>query len=124
MVRKTDDSGQDDDSVSIISNEEMEDESEQVQYSNLDKNLFGIRCRRTKIDKCKQIDDMCIETAKDALEDLQLKSLDVIPYDCTETELPKSISIIKYAILFLFGITGCYLSYTFIPMYIVSLRCL
>lgn len=125
IVRKTDDSGQDDDSISIISNDidDVEEESEQIQYSSSDRHLFGIRRRRTKIiEKNLQIDD--IETAKDALDDLQLKSnhLEIITHNCLETEPPKLRDKVKYALLVLCGITGCYFSYRFISMYIVSLK--
>lgn len=125
IVRKTDDSGQDDDSMSIISNDidDAEEESEQIQYSSADRHLFGIRRRRTKItEKNLQIDD--IETAKDALDDLQLKSndLDLITQNCLETEPSKLRNKVEYALFVLFGITGCYFSYRFISMYIVSLK--
>lgn len=85
--------------------------------------MFGIRRRRTKvIEKNIQIDD--IETAKDALEDLQLKSntLEIITHNCLETEPPKLRDKVKYAMFVFFGITGCYLCYRFISMYIVSLK--
>lgn len=121
VVRKTDDSGHDDDSVSIISNEneEVDEESEQVQYTILDKNVFGIRRRRTKlVEKCKQTDDVD-ETAKDALEDLHVKSVKSIHYDCSETGSSK-MKKIKFASYILLGITGCYLSFRFIPMCVVS----
>lgn len=110
--------------MSIISNEneEVEEESEQIQYSILDKNLFGIRRRRTKlVDKCKQTGD--IELAKDALEDVHIESMETIPYDCSDRKLPK-INKFNYAIFTLLGITGCYLSFKYIPMYIVSYYCL
>lgn len=123
IVRKTDDSGQDDDSVSIISNEidDVEEETEQIQYSILHKNVFGIRRRRTKvIEKSTQIND--IETAKDALEDIQIEpnSLEAYPFCCTDINPPNARNKVKYTMFILFGITGCYLSYKFIPVYIVS----
>jgi len=64
-----------------------------------------------------------VETAKDALEDLELKSNtpEVIKYDCSENELLKPKDKMKYIIFILFGITGCYVSYKFIPIYIVSI---
>lgn len=83
--------------------------------------MFGIRRRRTKvIEKATQIDD--IETAKEALEDIQIKSnsLEANPFCCTEINPPKTRNQVKYTIFILFGITGCYLSYKYIPMYIVS----
>lgn len=125
IIRKTDDSGQDDDSMSIISNDidDAEEESEQILYSSSDRQLFGIRRRRTKIiEKNLQIDD--IETAKDALDDLQLKSndLELITQNFLETEPSKLRDKVKYALFVLFGITGCYLSYRFISMYMVSLK--
>lgn len=124
IVRKTDDSGQDDDSVSIISNDidEAEEESEQIQYNNSDRHLFGIRRRRSKVvEKNSHVDG--IETAKDALDDLQLNSndLEMITHNCLEIESSKLRDKVKYALFVLFGITGCYLSYRFISMYIVSL---
>jgi len=64
-----------------------------------------------------------IETAKDALEDLELKSNipEIIKYNCSEHELLKPTDKIKYVIFILFGITGCYVSYKYIPMCIVSI---
>lgn len=111
--------------MSIISNDidDAEEESEQILYSSSDRQLFGIRRRRTKIiEKNSQIDD--IETAKDALDDLQLKSndLELITQNCLETEPSKLRDKVKYALFVLFGITGCYLSYRFISMYMVSLK--
>lgn len=109
--------------MSIISNEvdDVEEESEQIQYSILDKNLFGIRRRRTKIiEKAKLVDN--IETAKDALEDVNQKSygLEAATCECSEIEPLKTRDKIKYTMFVLFGITGCYLSYKLVPMYIVS----
>ncbi|XP_027836909.2 testis-expressed protein 2 isoform X2 [Aphis gossypii] len=116
--KKTDDSGQDDDSVSIISNEIDEaEEEEQVHYNVIDRHLFGIRRRYTKMtEKSTPVDN--IETAKDALEDLELKSNmpEVIKYNCSEHELHKPKDKMKYVIFILFGITGCYVSYKYIPM--------
>jgi len=64
-----------------------------------------------------------IETAKDALEDLELKSNipEVIKHHCSEHELLKTKNKVKYVIFILFGITGCYISYKYIPMCIVSI---
>ncbi|VVC35698.1 Hypothetical protein CINCED_3A022835 [Cinara cedri] len=119
--KKTDDSGQDDDSISIISNEVdgVEEETEQIQYTILDRNLFGIRRRRTKVKEKTQSDDD-IETAKDALEDIQLKSnsLSIIAQNLLETQSTRTRDKIKYTIFILFGITGCYLSYKYIPLYL------
>lgn len=120
MSKKTDDSGQDDDSISMISNEIDEaEEEEQIQYNIIDRNLFGIRRRYTKLtEKNIAIDN--IETAKDAFEDLELKSNTpvVIQHDCSEHEHLKPKDKVKYAILILFGITGCYISYKYMPMYL------
>lgn len=122
IIRRADDSGQDDDSASIISNEVdgVEEESEQIQYSILDRNLFGIRRRRTKVlEKFSQSNT--IETAKDALEDEQLKpNIDAIPYSCCDTERPKKRNKLKYAAFILVGITGCCLSLRYMPTYVVS----
>ncbi|XP_060860672.1 testis-expressed protein 2 isoform X2 [Metopolophium dirhodum] len=120
MSKKTDDSGQDDDSISMISNEIDEaEEEEQIQYNIIDRNLFGIRRRYTKLtEKNIAIDN--IETAKDALEDLELKSNTpvVIQHGCSEHEHLKPKDKVKYVILILFGITGCYISYKYMPMYL------
>lgn len=122
IVRKNDDSGQDDDSLSIISNEvdDIEEETEQIQYTILDKNLFGIRRRRTKIVDKVQVPG--IEVAKDALENIQplLNPLTTIRNDYSETEPSKKNDKVKCAVFVLFAIFGCYFSYKFIPIYIVS----
>lgn len=125
IYRKTDSSGQDDDSISIISNDndDAEEESEQVHFSNNERTLFGIRRRHTKVTQ-KSIHVDTIETAKDALEDLQpkLNTLEIINNNCSETEPLNFVDKIKYAVLALFGITGCYLCYKFNSMHIVSLN--
>lgn len=85
--------------------------------------MFSIRRRRTKIiEKLLQVDD--VETAKDALEDLKIesKSLEAIVQHCPESGTLKTKNKIKYALFILFGITGCYLSFKFIPMYFVSVN--
>jgi hypothetical protein len=86
--------------------------------------LFGIRRRRNKIiEKISPTDD--VETAKDALENLQLKSntTNASPYDCSETESIKtSDTVKKYSIFILFGTIGVYLGYKFVPIYIVSIN--
>lgn len=122
VFRKNDDSSQDDDSLSIISNEvdDIEEETEQIQYTILDKNLFSIRRRRTKtVDK---VQVPGIEMAKDVLDDIQppLNPLTTIRNDHSETEPPKKYDKVKCAVFVLFAISGCYLSYKFIPLYIVS----
>jgi len=80
--------------------------------------LFGIRRRRLKVKEKEQVQH--IETAQDALEDTQLHSNVLEAMNCLETEPPKTNDKFKYAMFILFGITGCYLSYKCIPMYIVS----
>lgn len=109
----------------MISNEIDEaEEEEQSQFNIIDRNLFGIRRRYTKLtDKNIAIDN--IETAKDALEDLELKSntSEVIQHGCSEHEHLKPKDKVKYVILILFGITGCYISYKCMPMYLVSTYC-
>lgn len=83
--------------------------------------MFGIRRRRKIIEKTSPIDD--IETAKDALENLQLNSntTNATPYDCSETESIKTKDKVKnYSIFILFGTIGVYLGYKFVPIYIVS----
>lgn len=82
--------------------------------------MFGIRRRRTKlVEKCKLTDN--IETAKDALEDVYIKSMETIPNDCISSGAePPKINKIKYASFILLGITGCYLCFRLIPIYIVS----
>lgn len=81
--------------------------------------MFGIRRRRTKV-KEKEQQVQHIETAQDALEDTQLHSNILETMNCLETEPPKTNDKFKYTMFILFGITGCYLSYKYIPMYIVS----
>lgn len=121
VARKTDDSGQDDDSISIVSNEaDDEEETEQIKYSIFDKSLFGIRRRRTKIVEKPQIEH--IETGQDALEDTQIHSNILEAINGSETVLPKTNDKFKYTLFVLIGITGCYLSYKYIPMYIVSFK--
>lgn len=122
VFRKNDDSGQDDDSLSIISNEvdDIEEETEQIQYTILDKNLFSIRRRRTKtVDK---VQVPGTDMAKDALENIQppLNSLTTIRNDHSETEPTKINNKVKCAVFVLFAISGCYFSYKFVPIYIVS----
>lgn len=80
--------------------------------------MFGIRRRRLKVKEKEQVQH--IETAQDALEDTQLHSNVLEAMNCLETEPPKTNDKFKYAMFILFGITGCYLSYKCIPMYIVS----
>lgn len=107
----------------MISNEIDEaEEEEQIHYNIIDRNLFGIRRRYTKLTE-KNIPIDNIETAKDALEDLELKSNtpEFIKYDCSEYERLKPKDKVKYIILILFGITGCYISYKCMPMYLVSI---
>lgn len=122
VFRKNDDSSQDDDSLSIISNEvdDIEEETEQIQYTILDKNLFSIRRRRTKtVDK---VQVPGIEMAKDVLDNIHppLNPLTTITNDHSETEPPKKNDKVKCAVFVLFAISGCYFSYKFIPIYIVS----
>lgn len=124
IIRKADDSGQDDDSASVISNDVdgVEEESEQIQYSILDRNLFGIRRRRTKVLE-KLTHSHNIETARDALEGEQSKpSTRPVPYSCYETEQPKTRNKFKYAAIILVGITSCCLSLRYMPIYIVSFK--
>lgn len=107
----------------MISNEIDEaEEEEQIQYNIIDRNLFGIRRRYTKLTE-KTIPINNIETAKDALEDLELKSntQKVIKHNCSEHEHLKPKDKVKYVILILFGITGCYISYKCMPIYLVSI---
>lgn len=107
----------------MISNEIDEaEEEEQIQYNIIDRNLFGIRRRYTKLTEKNILIDN-IETAKEALEDLELKSntIEVIKHDCFEREHLKPKDKVKYIVLILFGITGCYISYKYIPMYLVSI---
>lgn len=84
--------------------------------------MFGIRRRRTKVIEKSQLDED-IETAKDALEDIHLKTnpLTTISHDLLETQPTRGRDKIKNTLFILFGITGCYLSYKFFPIYLVSL---
>lgn len=89
----------------------------------LDRNFFGIRRRRPKVtEKIIQLDN--IETAKDALEDMQSESIPLqsITQSSVETAPKNIIGMVKYAICVFFGVIGCYLSYKFIPIYLVSLN--
>lgn len=109
----------------MLSNEIDEaEEEEQIQYNIFDRNLFGIRRRYTKLTEKNIPIDNNIETAKEALEDLELKSntIEVIKHDCLEREHLKPKDKVKYVILILFGITGCYISYKYIPIYLVSIK--
>lgn len=105
----------------MISNE-IDEAEEEEQYSIVDRNLFGIRRRYTKLTEKNTSSDN-IETAKDALEDLELKpnTPDMIKYDCSEHEPLKTKDKVKNVIFILLGITGCYISYKYIPTYIVSI---
>ncbi|XP_050419888.1 testis-expressed protein 2 [Adelges cooleyi] len=118
-TKKYDDSGQDDDSVSLISDEieEIRDENEKISSSFVDTNWFSIRRRRTNvIERAGEFSD--VEKAKDALEDYNTNILEPIAHCSPVTAPPRIRDKIKYAMWFLFGITGCFLSYRYMSLYI------
>lgn len=122
VVRKNNGLAQDDESVSIISNvvDDNDEEIEQIQYTKLDENLFGIRRRRTTTINETQM--LCKEIATDELEntELLLNSLNTMRNDYSETKPLKTTNKFKCAMFVLFGISGCYFSYKYVPKYIVS----
>lgn len=85
--------------------------------------MFGIRRRRTKVIEKTQLDED-IELAKDALAEVCVKtnSLTSIAQNLLEAQSTRTRNKINYTLFILFGITGCYLSYKYIPIYLVSLK--